>query len=142
MNWRDYCVNGLTPTGDGNYLISYPLFTDIVYCVNGLTPTGDGNIKSDFENIKYRDIVLMALPQQGTETIVNTLISCQTSQCSVNGLTPTGDGNMFLFHSHRDLKVLMALPQQGTETSIDKDKFLNEEVLMALPQQGTETCIN
>ena len=59
--------------------------------------------------------VLMALPQQGTET-------------SPSGFT--------IFTSF----VLMALPQQGTETMSKMNAlFFPLKVLMALPQQGTET---
>ena len=60
------CVNGLTPTGDGNVqLHPYNIY---VSSVNGLTPTGDGNYFL-FEKICFGLInVLMALPQQGTET--------------------------------------------------------------------------
>ncbi len=62
-----------------------------------------------------KNIVLMALPQQGTETLFRVIFYFKT-QNSVNGLTPTGDGNSSLkFLDAWDL-VLMALPQQGTET--------------------------
>ena len=60
------CVNGLTPTGDGNTYLSPPLLW--------ITP------------------VLMALPQQGTETHV--VAGVWVDDFCVNGLTPTGDGNM------------------------------------------------
>ena len=60
-------------------------------CVNGLTPTGDGN--NQFLELKFHlfPFVLMALPQQGTETS-QTMITELSGSC-VNGLTPTGDGN-------------------------------------------------
>ena len=64
--------------------------------------------------------VLMALPQQGTETKTSSEI-----------------------HAIRSVHVLMALPQQGTETvfptSLEAEIIL---VLMALPQQGTETSLD
>ena len=61
-----YCVNGLTPTGDGNY---NPMFSHSgENCVNGLTPTGDGN-EHRVPGDAFQQEVLMALPQQGTETI-------------------------------------------------------------------------
>ena len=40
-------------------------------CVNGLTPTGDGNICSFLLIPTIYQKVLMALPQQGTETTFN-----------------------------------------------------------------------
>ena len=63
------CVNGLTPTGDGNRMLVTLLVSHLDTCVNGLTPTGDGNLrKNQLFNEKSVN-VLMALPQQGTETI-------------------------------------------------------------------------
>ena len=59
-------------------------------CVNGLTPTGDGNYKKEYFYKKNKG-VLMALPQQGTETLFP--VQGIASTGSVNGLTPTGDGN-------------------------------------------------
>ena len=41
-----YCVNGLTPTGDGNVMFIETLSGDFYRSVNGLTPTGDGNFDS------------------------------------------------------------------------------------------------
>ena len=59
--------------------------------------------------------VLMALPQQGTETFKICFVV--KFHESVNGLTPTGDGNFLLdFSNVQTVAVLMALPQQGTET--------------------------
>ena len=83
--------------------------------------------------------MLMALPQQGTETLSPNSFWKYSS--SVNGLTPTGDGNIAGFNTEHSLPlVLMALPQQGTETLEDATAyFLRHSVLMALPQQGTET---
>ena len=111
----------------------------IQYCVNGLTPTGDGNTSPDFLlRADAEPAVLMALPQQGTETRVHTVL--HNIHDRVNGLTPTGDGNNALTINDTAYDVLMALPQQGTETICIVDKiFLFKEVLMALPQQGTET---
>ena len=37
------CVNGLTPTGDGNFKSIYNQLLTFIIGVNGLTPTGDGN---------------------------------------------------------------------------------------------------
>ena len=69
-------------------------------CVNGLTPTGDGNII--VYNQKRLYLVLMALPQQGTETQIQ-----------------------FSFMYFCLQFVLMALPQQGTETFIVVSSFGN-----------------
>ena len=60
------CVNGLTPTGDGNEGAACSLLT-LHRRVNGLTPTGDGNYNLYADSNALQ--VLMALPQQGTETI-------------------------------------------------------------------------
>ena len=62
------CVNGLTPTGDGNLLLDTFAFVIEFFCVNGLTPTGDGNSVFWGFKISFIAPVLMALPQQGTET--------------------------------------------------------------------------
>ena len=62
--------------------------------VNGLTPTGDGNASSRQYLFKYSASVLMALPQQGTET------------------------SSIILKKKLQKKVLMALPQQGTETNL------------------------
>ena len=40
-------------------------------CVNGLTPTGDGNNTIALKAFSFVNIVLMVLPQQGTETLCN-----------------------------------------------------------------------
>ena len=61
-------------------------------CVNGLTPTGDGNFTAIIY-IQKRILVLMALPQQGTETYWDYSYLYQLEEV-----------------------VLMALAQQGTET--------------------------
>lgn len=37
-------------------------------CVNGLTPLGDGNLFIIILKGQTKEVVLMALPQQGTET--------------------------------------------------------------------------
>ena len=86
------CVNGLTPTGDGNLWPG----TELIFAplgVNGLTPTGDGNYIMKRFYFVMAIIVLMALPQQGTETSKDVSL------------------HYFFF-----VTVLMALPQQGTET--------------------------
>ena len=87
--------------------------------VNGLTPTGDGNQMKKSFRLDLVHAVLMALPQQGTETAG------------------------FAYGQADPTEVLMALPQQGTETIDagcgDSDYIV---VLMALPQQGTETSRN
>ena len=47
------CVNGLTPTGDGNEGVVGE--SEQPSCVNGLTPTGDGNpdwSQEMYDNIK------------------------------------------------------------------------------------------
>ena len=59
-------------------------------CVNGLTPTGDGNLYA-YCVLRSSRPVLMALPQQGTETFKICFVV--KFHESVNGLTPTGDGN-------------------------------------------------
>ena len=68
--------------------------------VNGLTPTGDGNVSGITNplSVVIAPIlsvwaVLMALPQQGTETVLERNCKRVKKVC-VNGLTPTGDGNM------------------------------------------------
>ena len=45
------CVNGLTPLGDGNELLTFSYDRDTAGSVNGLTPLGDGNIK------QFRDML-------------------------------------------------------------------------------------
>ena len=87
---KETSVNGLTPTGDGN-----PPFKPILrspFSVNGLTPTGDGNFLEFFFLQSCQ--VLMALPQQGTETRDILYRRSDTFLLGVNGLTPTGDGNV------------------------------------------------
>ena len=70
LQLRCYCsVNGLTPTGDGNHISSF-YYHYYSICVNGLTPTGDGN-HILFQICAKFLLVLMALPQQGTETRLN-----------------------------------------------------------------------
>ena len=89
-------------------------------CVNGLTPTGDGNLKILLIKSVF-GAVLMALPQQGTETSSSCSREVSFREC-VNGLTPTGDGNLTdnqVLERHSKA-VLMALPQQGTETVLDR----------------------
>ena len=84
-------VNGLTPTGDGN-LCTATVMIELFAGVNGLTPTGDGNSSTNLFITLSANLVLMALPQQGTETI-SRFVSLASLLTCVNGLTPTGDGN-------------------------------------------------
>ena len=51
-------VNGLTPTGDGNYAkLNQEIGNLFRKSVNGLTPTGDGNViirKRTFNTVRFR----------------------------------------------------------------------------------------
>ena len=83
----------------------------------------------------------MALPQQGTETKADLIISdfvLGVLMALPQQGTETKRSEIFIIIPPI---VLMALPQQGTETTLSSSSLssLYWQVLMALPQQGTET---